>query len=151
MKISHYAICRVLLQPPGILLCMAITLRCGAVHRLLPRRRRTLFNNNVLKDWQLLIDTLLQWEQWLKSNQMEICHVQKLELKHHNLMYLMKKVGRRVQGMGLKISKFHSIMHLTNDILNFGVPLEVDTGSNESGHKVEKTAAKLTQKKKRIF
>ena len=66
-------------------------------------------------------------------------------------MYLMKKVGCRVQGMGLKITKFYSIMHLTNDLLNFGVPLEVDTGSNESGHKVEKTAAKLTQKKKRIF
>ena len=43
---------------PGILLCMAITLRCGAVRRLLPRRRCTLFNNNVLNNWQLLIDTL---------------------------------------------------------------------------------------------
>ena len=35
--------------------------------------------------------------------------------------------------------------------MNFGVPMEVDTGSNESGHKVEKTAAKLTQKKKECF
>ena len=104
---------------PGILLCMAVTLWCGAVRQLLPRRRCTLFNNNVLKDWQLLIDTLLQWEQWLKSIQMEIDHVKKSELKHRYLMYLMKKVGRRVQGMGLKITKFHSIMHLTNDILNF--------------------------------
>ena len=136
---------------PRILLCMAITLRCGAVRRLLPRRRHTLFNNNVLNDWQLLIDTLLQWEQWIKRGQMEIDHVKKLELKHCHLIYLMKKVGRRVQGMGLKIAKFHSIVHLTNDILNFGVPLEVDTGSNESGHKVEKTAAKLTQKKKEFF
>ena len=132
-------------------LCMAVTRRCGAVCRLLPRRRCALFNNNMLNDSQLLIDTLLQWEQWLKSDQMEIDHVKKLELKHRYLMCVMKKVGCRVQGMGLKISKFHSIIHLTNDILNFGVPLEVDTGSNESGHKVEKTAAKLMQKKKEFF
>ena len=66
-------------------------------------------------------------------------------------MHLIKKVGRRVKGMGLKITKFHCIMHLTDDILNFGVPMEVDTGSNESAHKAEKTAAKLTQKKKDLF
>ena len=53
--------------------------------------------------------------------------------------------------MGLKIVKFHSIMHMTNDILNFGVPMEYDTGTNESAHKSEKTAAKLTQKKKETF
>ena len=53
--------------------------------------------------------------------------------------------------MGLKTLKFHAIQHLTNDILNFGVPMESDTGSNETGHKPEKTAAKLTQKKKKIL
>ena len=110
---------------------MSVTLWCGAVRWSLPRCWHTLFNNNVLNDWQLLIDTLLQWEQWLKSNQMEMDHVKKLELKHCYLMYLMKKVRRCVQGMGLKITKFPSIMHLTDDILNFGVPLEVDTGSNK--------------------
>ena len=99
---------------------MAVTLWCGAVHQLLPRCRHTLFNNNVSNDWQLLINTLLQWEQWLKSNQMEMDHVKKLELKHRYVMYLMKKVGHPVQGMGLKITKLHSIMHLTDDILNFG-------------------------------
>ena len=42
-------------------------------------------------------------------------------------------------------------MHIADDILNFGVPMEVDTGSNESAHKSEKTAAKLTQKCKERF
>ena len=53
--------------------------------------------------------------------------------------------------MGLKIIEFHSIMHQADAILNFGVPMEVDTGSNESAHKSEKTAAKLTQKCKERF
>lgn len=66
-------------------------------------------------------------------------------------MYLIKKVGNRVKGMGLRITKFHLIMHVADDILNFGTPMEFDTGSNESGHKYEKTAAKLTQKNKALF
>jgi len=53
--------------------------------------------------------------------------------------------------MGLKLTKFHCIVHIADDILNFGVPMEVDTGSNESGHKPTKTAAKLTQKNKKTF
>ena len=66
-------------------------------------------------------------------------------------MYLIENVGRRVEGMGLKITKFHCIMHLADDILNFGAPMEVDRGSNESMHEPEKTAAKLTQKNKESF
>ena len=31
------------------------------------------------------------------------------------------------------------------DTLNFGIPMEEDTGANESGHEAEKLAAKLTQ------
>ena len=61
-------------------------------------------------------------------------------------MYLMKKVCNRSTGMGLKIVKYHAIMHMAQDILNFGVPMCFDTGSNESGHKATKKAAKLTQK-----
>ena len=66
-------------------------------------------------------------------------------------MYLIKKVGRRAEGLGLKTVKFHAIMHMVDDMLNFGVPMEFDTGSNESGHKPTKTAAKLTQKCEETF
>ena len=48
--------------------------------------------------------------------------------------------------MKLKLTKFHGVVHMADDILNFGVPLEVDTGTNESGHTPMKTAARLTQK-----
>ena len=47
--------------------------------------------------------------------------------------------------------KFHAILHLWTDIINFGVPKEYDTGSNESHHKPTKVAAKLTQKKAETF
>jgi hypothetical protein len=91
---------------------------------------------------------MLQWEMWLKQDELSMEHVKRAREKHRYLMYLIKKVGNCTQGMGLKITKFHCIMHMADDILNFGVPMEFDTGSNESGHKYEKTAAKLTQKKR---
>ena len=53
--------------------------------------------------------------------------------------------------MQFKTQKFHGVVHLADDILNFGVPLEVDTGSNKSGHKVTKVAAKLTQRNEETF
>ena len=42
-------------------------------------------------------------------------------------------------------------MHMARDILNFGVPMEFDTGANESGHKDTKKAALLTQKNQETF
>ena len=53
--------------------------------------------------------------------------------------------------MGLRIMKFHAILHMANDIKLYGVPQEHDTGANESGHKVTKVAAKPTQKNMRTF
>lgn len=60
---------------------------------------------------------------------------------HHHLL---KQVGARSKGMGLKIVKFHTIVHIAKDIMNHGVPMIFDTGSNESHHKTTKALAKMT-------
>ena len=61
-------------------------------------------------------------------------------------MYIMRKVAQRNAGMGLKLLKFHTILHIWEDILQFGVPLEFDTSANESMHKPAKQASRMTQK-----
>ena len=94
--------------------------------------------DGVIRDWQMLLEMLLQWEMWLKSEKMAVKDVKRAKQKHKWLMFLIKKVARRTEGLGLKITKFHTILHYSQDILNFGVPMEMDTGSNESGHKIEK-------------
>ena len=66
-------------------------------------------------------------------------------------MYMIKTTLRRAKGMGMKIIKFHMILHICDDILNFGIPAALDTGTNESHHKLSKTAALLTQKKEETF
>ena len=101
---------------------------------------------HVIKDWILLLETLIEWEAWLKSDRMTKYQLKRAEKKHRYIMYLMRKIGRRTKGMGLKKMKFHGIIHYVMDILHFGVPMEFDTGSCESGHKRTKTAAKRTQK-----
>jgi hypothetical protein len=82
---------------------------------------------------------------------MELNHVKRLKRKHRYLLFLLKRVANRQEGMGFKVVKFHSVLHLAQDIMMFGVPMNVDTGSNESHHKTTKIAAKLTQKDIRTF
>jgi len=57
----------------------------------------------------------------------------------------MRKVAARTSGMGLKLMKFHGIPHMADAILNFSVPLECNTGVNESHHIPTKKASLLTQ------
>ena len=135
----------------GVLLIMAALLRSEAVRTRLLHQRLNRFSENQLKDWVTLVDTLLQWEAYLKLERMEAEHVGRLERKHRWLLNLLKVVGKRKKGMGFKVMKFHGILHLSEDIKMFGIPMNVDTGSNESHHKITKVAAKLTQKDPTTF
>jgi hypothetical protein len=131
----------------GVLLLIAVILRSEKGRRLLRSAKSGNFAHDYqLDDWTMLVETLLGWVQWLKGDNMLRKHVKASEWKHRYLMYLYKKVIKRTKGMGMKFPKFHLIAHLTRDIFNHGIPRWLDTGSNESGHKVVKTAAQLTQK-----
>jgi hypothetical protein len=136
----------------GVLLVMAAILRSTAGRAILKSARKRNYKEEwLIRDWTLLVETLLQWEAYLNLPQMEKKHLQRLKRKHKFLMYLLKKVGNRTEGMGFKVMKFHAILHLAFDILMFCVPMVVDTGSNESHHKTTKVAAKLTQKDIKTF
>ena len=73
---------------------------------------------------------------------MKVKHVKRLDKKHRYIMYVMKKVAQRSTGMGLNIMKFHAIIHLMDDILAFGVPLEFDTAANESPPQARQVCSK---------
>jgi hypothetical protein len=134
----------------SVLLIMA-TILCSTMGCRLLSQNKTHFGPMQLQDWTMLVETLLEWEAWLKSDQMELKHVEAAKQKHRYIMYLIKKVGNHVKGMGLKLMKFHRIMHIYMDIIHFSVPMEFDTGTNESGHKPTKKAALLTQKREDTF
>lgn len=104
-----------------------------------------------ISDWIMLLETMLTWESYLNEPRMQLKHVKRLDRKHRYIMYLFRKVAQRQTGMGLKLLKFHSIIHLAEDILQNGVPLEYDTSPNEQMHKVPKFASKLTQRSAETF
>ena len=134
----------------GVLLVMAMILRSTEGQRLL-RQNKNFRKEGMINDWLLMVEILLQWEVYLCEPRMELFHVRRLMHKNRFIMHILKKVAQRSKGMGLRLFKFHAIVHMALDILLFGVPMEQDTGSNESGHKVTKVAAKLTQKKASVF
>lgn len=140
----------------GVMLLLAVVIRSTKGRMLLTddhhgRNNSPFSQKGHLRDWILLIETLLQWESWLKSDEMQCSDVEKAKNKHRYIMYLIKKVGKRVKGMGLKITKYHAIMHMVEDIVNFGVPMNYDTGFREMGHKPIIADAKRTQKKEETF
>ena len=134
----------------GVLLIMAAILRSTEGRRLLFTRKR-LGGKDGLRDWTLLVELMLEWETYLCEKEMLRYDVKRLKKKHVFIMYIMRNVAKRSSGMGLKIMKFHAILHLISDILLYGVPTEFDTGSNESHHKESKCAAKLTQRSEETF
>ena len=134
----------------GVLLIMAAVLVSTEGRRMLSTKRK--FKKDHRKDdWILLVELLLEWEAYLCQPTMKKSHVTRLGLKHRYIMYIMRKVAKRSKGMGLNIMKFHTIVHLMEDIQLNGVPLEFDTAANESHHKPTKYAAQLTQRNESTF
>ena len=134
----------------GVLLIILAILRSTKGQAVL-RKHKNFKLESSLMDWILLVETLLTWESYLNEPQMERRHVKRLEKKHRYIMYLMRKIAQRNKGMGLKLAKFHMILHLWEDIMEFGVPLETDTSANESMHKPSKKASKMTQRAAATF
>jgi len=115
------------------------------------KKRKHFKKAPTIPDWIMLLETLLQWEKWLKSHKMALDLVKRVKQKHRNIMQLIKAIYLCQKGMGLKATKFHCIAHMHEDMLAHGVPLEVDTKFDKMHHKPTKLVANLTQKDKRVF
>jgi hypothetical protein len=142
----------------GVLLVILISLR-SAKGKAIVKKCKAFKNNKKknyngdahLDDWITLLETLLQWDSWLRQPEMAKKHVKLLQEKHKRLMWMIYKVGRKLKGMGLKTAKYHGILHIVQCILDFGVPMLYDSSQVEAHHKDSKKAATLTQKNKVRF
>ena len=114
-------------------------------------RKKRIASDVQVDDWILLVETLLQWETYLNQDELLVSDVHRLKRKHRYIMYLMRRVAKRTEGMQMNFIKFHLIIHLYEDIILYGIPLEFDTSANESHHKASKQAAKRTQKATSTF
>ena len=136
----------------GVLLIILTIVKSTKGRNILKSARKKNFReDSVLNKWILLVELMLEWESYLNEPQMMAKHVKRLEKKHRYIMYIIRKFAPRKEGMRWKLSKFHTILHIWEDILQFGVPLEYDTSPNESFHKPTKAASKMTQKDVQSF
>ena len=134
----------------GVLLALNLTLRCTkgreAIMNLARGNQKEYFpDERSIREWIRLLEMQLMFFAWLGRNEMKVGHVLRAQTKVKELMSLTKAVGNRAEGMGFKTMNFHGAAHVCTDILNFGVPHNVDTSPNEKGHKRDKKSAKRTQ------
>ena len=130
----------------GVLLLILVMVKSQAGVRILKKTRKGGFKTQEsIDDWALLLEQLLLMEGYLNVPEMEVRDLKKLQKGIRYIMYLTRMVAQRSEGMGLKLLKFHSLLHVVDNIALYGVPLECDTSANESHHKPTKQAAKLTQ------
>jgi len=143
----------------GLIVVLAACLRCyKGRHMLLNetrgKQKEHFADPDLITDWIQLLETLLQWEAWMKEPEMSVTDVKLAKVKILEIMDMEKEVGKRDQKkgtMGFDVFKFHASMHVADDMLFFGPPSNVNVQSNESHHKTSKTAAIHTQRRLKTF
>ena len=103
-------------------------------------------------DWILAVSSLLQWHQWMKQPNIRRAQVKK---SRHAVQWLTRHVASvcpRQTGMGNNTIKNHLVLHLSEDILDHGVPENVNSAYAESAHiPLTKVTARNTQKRAATF
>ena len=122
----------------GVLIVLLLLIHTNGFRQCLlgPRRRPSTFLNlEEQLDWDSLLTSLLQWEQWLKQESISVAEVKKSALANRWLMRCIKICAPRLKGMGWNTVKFHLLTHIWEDMIMFGVPSNVDSGPGEKNHK----------------
>ena len=59
----------------------------------------------ITRDWQDLLEMLLEWETWLQQDSVPRKHVKLAQREHRHLMHNMEQVANRAVGVGMKVGK----------------------------------------------
>jgi hypothetical protein len=103
-------------------------------------------------DWIQVVSSLLQWHQWMKQSSIAKSQVRKSHFAVQWLMRHVAAVSPCASGMGTNIIKTHLVLHLCKDILDHGVPDNVNSAYAESAHiPLAKLTSRNTQKRAMSF
>ena len=104
-----------------------------------------------VSDWILAVSSLLQWHQWMKQPEMPRHQVVKSKYAVQWLMRNVANICPRQTGMGNNTIKNHLVLHICEDILDHGVPENVNSAYAESAHiPLSKMTARNTKKGQRL-
>lgn len=109
-------------------------------------------NDHCIDDWKTLLSSLLEWHEWLKKPVISRDSARKSGDAVRWLMRWMKKVAPRHTGMKNNTIKMHLVHHIASDILDFGVPQNMNSAFAESAHiQTSKVTAQNTQRRPDTF
>ena len=113
----------------------------------------SLSNPDFVEDWKMFLSSLLEWHAWLKQSRIPRLSVSRSGLAVSSLMRSLKVVAPRLSGaMGNTTIKTHLVLHMYEDMLNFGVPEVMNSSYAESAHiTISKDTARNTQKRQGTF
>ena len=112
-----------------------------------PEEQR-LSNELHIQDWILVVSSLLQWHQWMKQPTIAKEQVRNSHLATQWLICQVAKVSLCIRGMGNNAIKTQLALHLCKDILDHGVPVNVNSPYAESAHiPLAKMTSRNTQKR----
>jgi hypothetical protein len=92
------------------------------------------------------VSSLLQWHQWMKQPTIAKSQVRKSHFAVQWLMRQFAQVSPRATGIGNNTIKIHLVLHLCENILDHGVPENVNSACAESAHILAKSTTRNTQK-----
>ena len=124
--------------------------RLLAVHRGQKDKRPG--HDNFIADWKLLLSSLLEWWAWMKQPQISRKHAQRSKYATAYLLRLLKSVAPNFDGMKNNTVKTHLVLHMADDIQDFGVPEVFNSAYAESAHiPIAKKTVRNTQKRNATF
>jgi hypothetical protein len=116
----------------GVLLVLHIMLKMKAPRDAIINS--TQMTRPILDQWCKVFGLQLAWRAWLKRDTISMAEVTVSTLGHKRLMGYLKRYAPRTLKMGWRIIKFHMILHMTRYIIDFGVPVNIDTLTVEHNH-----------------
>ena len=146
----------------GILLIMLLAFETSRYGEIFDRARALVIQGGDAKkhpghdcfiaDWKCLLSSLLEWWAWMKQPQIERRCVKRSMYATAYLMRLLKAVAPRHDGMKNNTIKTHLVLHMADDIQNFGVPEMFNSAYAESAHiPIAKKTVRNTQKRNESY
>ena len=105
----------------------------------------------MINSYIIVLEYLIILSEWLCSDIVEVSSLEQVKRSIRYMMKLYKNTVCRDSIHGMKISKFHELLHIVRNICLFGPPKGYDGRPGESSHKQTKQLARRTQKRVDFF
>lgn len=123
-------------EEQGILLLMILVMSCSAGSQIFVGDQRPQVDIVTYSKVLGTMERMISFEEFLEIK--TPLHRRDIDIVSGYIPALMqryKETVSRTEGMGLKIIKFHMLLHLTDDIKRHGLPSNYDSGPGEARHK----------------